>query len=147
MENVRFRYFNNTRPDKKLGMDYNHLDIFVNLLKMNDLKIQNDTFNFIIEDLSARDKCGFVLDHRAVGRRDKFSVSHAAHHRDIDRYGSQSCHNFACCSGYVAGKTAVASRAVYALCRRLAAKRATQADVCGRSLVHRARSHADRRRR
>ena len=50
LKNVRFRYFNNNRKNKKRGMDYSHLDIFVYVLKMDDLKIQNDTFNFHIED-------------------------------------------------------------------------------------------------
>ena len=63
LQNVHFRFIDENKERKPIGMDYHNLDIFVTYLRMDDLKIHNDTFDFFIEKLKARDRCGFVLDH------------------------------------------------------------------------------------
>ena len=63
LENVRFRYIDRNIEPTPLGMDYANLDIFVNVLDISDLSLYNDTFEFVMNDLAARDRCGFVLDH------------------------------------------------------------------------------------
>jgi hypothetical protein len=71
LENVRFRYIDENRKVDKPGMDYADLDIFVSELLISDLAIHNDTFDFYIDHLQARDKCGFILDTLSG----KFSLS------------------------------------------------------------------------
>ncbi|HSG67699.1 MAG TPA: hypothetical protein VK994_03265, partial [Bacteroidales bacterium] len=63
LEKVRFRYLDENIERIPLGMDYTNLDIFVNALNMDDLIIHDDTFSFIINNLQAKDRCGFELDH------------------------------------------------------------------------------------
>jgi len=62
LKNVRFRYIDENRDPKPVGMDYRNLDIFVYELQMEDLNILNDTFDFAINRLSCYDRCGFVVD-------------------------------------------------------------------------------------
>ncbi len=62
LENVRFRYIDETKEKRYPGMDYGNLDIFIYELLLHDLTILNDTFDFRIDNLSCFDKCGFVLD-------------------------------------------------------------------------------------
>jgi hypothetical protein len=62
LKNVRFRYIDENRVVRKVGMDYQNLDIFVNELIIEKLKILNDTFDFVVNKLSCYDRCGFKLD-------------------------------------------------------------------------------------
>ena len=62
LKNVRFRYIDENRVVRALGMDYQNLDIFVNELIIEKLNILNDTFDFAINKLSCHDRCGFKLD-------------------------------------------------------------------------------------
>jgi len=61
LEKCRFRLDNHTKPAVESGMDYSHL-----LVEDIDLKVRNggilaDTIYGSLENLSAREKCGFVL--------------------------------------------------------------------------------------
>ncbi|MEN8226377.1 MAG: hypothetical protein ABFS05_13565, partial [Bacteroidota bacterium] len=62
LRNVRFRYSDEIKKKREIGMDYFNLDIFVHELRLHDLSILNDTFDFRIEELSCYDKCGFVVE-------------------------------------------------------------------------------------
>ncbi|MDT8394061.1 MAG: translocation/assembly module TamB domain-containing protein [Bacteroidales bacterium] len=62
LDRVRFRYIDENKERKSQGMDYTNLDIFVQQLRMTDLTIHNDTFNFYISHLQAKEKCGFIVD-------------------------------------------------------------------------------------
>lgn len=62
LDRVRFRYINENKERKLVGMDYTNLDIFVQQLRMSDLAIHNDTFNFYIDHLQASEKSGFIVD-------------------------------------------------------------------------------------
>jgi len=62
LKNVCFRYIDENRVVRDVGMDYRNLDIFVNELEIEKLKILNDTFDFAINKLSCHDRCGFRLD-------------------------------------------------------------------------------------
>lgn len=62
LENVRFRYVDENRGPRPVGMDYKNLDIFVHELMIEDLTILNDTFHLEIIKLCCYDRCGFVVD-------------------------------------------------------------------------------------
>ena len=62
LKNVRFRYVDENRVVRAVGMDYQNLDIFVNELIIEKLTILNDTFDFAITKLSCHDRCGFKID-------------------------------------------------------------------------------------
>ncbi len=62
LENVRFRYTDENRVPKEIGMDYKNLDIFIHDLHMRGLNILNDTFSFAIDNLHCRDRCGFEVN-------------------------------------------------------------------------------------
>ncbi|MEN8225529.1 MAG: translocation/assembly module TamB domain-containing protein, partial [Bacteroidota bacterium] len=62
LENVRFRYINENKERKPVGMDYSNLDIFVHYLNLDDLRIHNDTFSFSVEKLKAYERCGLIVD-------------------------------------------------------------------------------------
>ncbi|MEA3477509.1 MAG: translocation/assembly module TamB domain-containing protein, partial [Bacteroidota bacterium] len=61
--NSRFRYLNETKERKALGMDYTHLDIEIDVLEISDVLIEKDTFNLTIHHLIARDRCGFEVNY------------------------------------------------------------------------------------
>ncbi|MBI9039246.1 MAG: translocation/assembly module TamB domain-containing protein [Bacteroidales bacterium] len=56
-----FVFQNNNKRRKDRGVDYADMDISEINLDIQKIRIENDTFNFIIEKLSAKDKCGFNL--------------------------------------------------------------------------------------
>ena len=56
-----FVFQNNNKPKKEKGLDYADMDINEIYLDIQSIKIESDTFNFIIEKLSAKDKCGLNL--------------------------------------------------------------------------------------
>jgi len=62
LENFRFRFIDETREQKPVGIDYTNLDIFINELRIRDLNLHNDTFNFIIDRLACKDRCGFEVN-------------------------------------------------------------------------------------
>ncbi|MCK4569991.1 MAG: hypothetical protein KAT76_06855, partial [Bacteroidales bacterium] len=62
LQNVRFRYIDENRVPRPLGMDYQNLDIFIHELQMEGLNILNDTFDFAVNKLSCYDRCGFIVD-------------------------------------------------------------------------------------
>lgn len=62
LSQVRFRYIDETKPRKEVGMDYANLDIFIHELQLENLNILNDTFDFSVNKLRCYDRCGFVLD-------------------------------------------------------------------------------------
>jgi len=62
LERFRFRFIDETRERKTVGMDYTNLDIYIDELRLHDLRIHNDTFNFMIENLACKDHCGFEVD-------------------------------------------------------------------------------------
>jgi len=62
LSQVRFRYIDETKPRKEVGMDYANLDIFIHELQLENLNILNDTFDFAVKKLRCYDRCGFVLD-------------------------------------------------------------------------------------
>ncbi len=56
-----FVFQNNNKRKKERGLGYADMDINEIDLDIQNIKIKNDTFNFIIEKLSAKDKCGINL--------------------------------------------------------------------------------------
>jgi hypothetical protein len=62
LERFRFRFIDETREREPVGMDYTNLDIYIDELRLQDLRIHNDTFNFMIENLACKDHCGFEVD-------------------------------------------------------------------------------------
>ena len=61
ISNGHFIFQNNNKPKKVRNLDYADMDINEINLDIQNIKIENDTFNFIIEKLSAKDKCGLNL--------------------------------------------------------------------------------------
>lgn len=62
LADVRFRYTDENRVPKEVGMDYKNLDIYIHNLHMRDLNILNDTFRFAIDQMHCRDRCGFEVN-------------------------------------------------------------------------------------
>ena len=61
ISNGHFVFQNNNKRRKDRGLDYANMDISEINLNIQNIRIKNDTFNFIIEKLNAKDKCGLNL--------------------------------------------------------------------------------------